>query len=314
MTVLGLDHLDACREVLADVCQAMTIETFPPNAIIMKQGDPADECFVVIAGTCDIYKVADKAAPRSKEATMFVRPPVEDVVEFHTVEAPLYEAPKFNTLLDKVMRLTKAGAELRRQSNAHTELFARQPRRPSYLAATAEGAGSEDSAQTGTNGGLTTAATVLSLTGSQPSLAALPVSAQATPAPPAASPLAGGPRMRHKRLMAAVVHSGHPSTTALIDQRDRHMPQFVMPLERAQYGEQIATVEEGDVFGELALFREGTSRAATVISSGLYDMPAFGDPTVTRSHATMDLKDTVVVRVSRDCECDPACTRADDAR
>jgi CRP-like cAMP-binding protein len=256
--VLGVDKADAQRAVLLDLCQAMELETFPANAVVMEQGTPGNVCYVVVCGSCDVYRLSNPAQPSVKEHTMFVREPQ------CAGEPADDEGLTFTHLLSKVMNLSKAADRARASGGVKVK----SPPKP--IAASV----------LGSPGGRTL------------SLVTTPSRRKKT--------FDDG---SVKRLGACISSEKHPKFFGEAGGDENLTGPVIVPVfERNCYGELIASAEEGDVIGELALFNSSTIRAATVISNGHLTSPSKPTLRSRKSSAKggIELEDTVLVKITKD--------------
>ena len=219
LNILGVDQITSQLDVLMELCQHMTLEAFPPNAVVMRQGQAARACYVVLSGSCDVYRLGDPTQPAVREHSLFVRDPAPS-------EEPA--PPNFTSLLNKLMHL--------------------------------------------------------SATSKQQTLG---------PAPPDPAAKRVPDRGRTPRSRVATAPATAPAPDSEEPGAGLHVT--VPPMDRGKLGEHLVTAEEGDVIGELALFRDGCVRAATVVANGCIASPQHAR--ATRGSAVME--DTLLVEISK---------------
>lgn len=213
----------------------MVLVSRPPNAIIMQQGAVGSACYVVLSGSCDVYKLRDPSQPRLKEHTMFVReaPPEHVPAAAATKDAEHPTGVGFAALLAKVAYLTKHSKEMGALLDGGPDKIGDVPSAPFRAARPA--------------GPPSAACTYSASLGKGKSDVRKRVARVGTMLTAAAS--------------AASIPSAAPTTTTSDSTGEPGPADFVGPFQRDALGELVVTVEEGDVIGELSLFRSDARRA-----------------------------------------------------
>ena len=277
--LVGMDdentHKSANMGALEDLARAVILKSFAPDVVIVKQGDHAESCFLIVSGSCDVFRMRDPTRPNLKEQTVFPRKKVEPLA------LPVRQTqPK--SMMSLIETLTKTIRVHKAIQVAETTQYRKRSSIRSIASVTSVMA-SAAAAATGGAGATATAAATAEQRSPKPADGDADGDSGTSEARPAGA-----------NLKKVVLSSIMARSMGLAD---------VTPgchiVDKTILGEFVVTMEEGELFGDLALIHASSCRAATVLANGRFD-PVEGELCSAARDIMDAVEETLVVEIPKD--------------